>query len=98
MDSKLLRCNKLLLSKALHNHDRNSTIHCESRHLQIEEIPAKNKTLTLPEYKNDSSLQKKCAVCVHFESAPLDLKLIVNAWSDLPKALRLKTAKVVYTK
>lgn len=94
-DSKPLHCIMLHSSKQLQNTNTNGTNLCNNRHLQEEKISHKNKTLTLSEHKYDSSLQKKCAVCVHIESVSPDLKLILNAWSDLPKELRLQIARAV---
>ncbi len=96
-DSKLLQCYMLQHTEALHNHNKTSTIPCKTRHLQREEIPQKNKTLTLPEHKKDSSLHLKCAVCVHFENVPLDLKLVIDAWSELPGAIRNAIMAMIQT-
>lgn len=89
--------NKLHYSGVPQNQNRNSTIPCTSKHLQREEISQKNKTLTLPEHKNDSSLHLKRAVCVHFENVPLDLKLVIDAWSELPGAIRNAIMAMIQT-
>jgi hypothetical protein len=97
-DSKLLNSNNLQNTEALHISDRSTTIPCDSTHLRIQEFPQENRILTLLEHKNDSSLQKKCALCVHFQNAPPDLKLVADAWSSLPKELRMKIAMAVLVK
>ncbi len=94
-DSKPLASNSLRNTEPQHFSDKNGTIPCNSKHLQEDGISQKNKTLTLSKHKYDSSLQKKCALCVHFQNAPPDLKLVMDAWPDLPKELRFQIAKAV---
>ncbi len=94
-DSNPLGDNNLHNAELLQNTYTNATIPCETKQLRQQEFSPEIKTLTLSEHKTDTSLQKKCAVCVHIENVPLDLKLIMNAWPDLPKELRLQIAKVV---
>jgi len=79
----------------LHNYNKNVTIPYNIGHLEKKEHSQKNKNHTLVEQENNSSLHKKCAVCVHIENIPVDLKLIMDAWPKLPKELRLQIAKAV---
>ncbi len=92
---KPLDSNNLHNAELLQNTNTNATIPCKTKQLRQQEFSPEIKTFTLSEHKPDTSLQKKCAVCVHIENVPLDLKLIMNAWLDLPKELRLQIAKVV---
>lgn len=94
-DSKPLCCHILHDAELLQNTNTNGTNLCNNRHLQEERISQKNKTLTLPEHIYDTSLQKKCAICVHFKKASPDLNLIMNTWPDLPRELRLQIVKAV---
>jgi hypothetical protein len=87
-----LTSNNLKNTEALQFSDRSNTIACNSTHLRIQEFPQENRILTVLELKNDTSLQKKCALCVHFQSAPPDLKLVMNSWETLSKVLRMKIA------
>jgi len=32
---------------------------------------------------------------VHIENIPVDLKLVMDAWADLPKELKLQIAKAI---
>ena len=52
---------------------------------------------TTPEQVSDTSLRKKCALCVRDFQLPADLARVMEAWPDLPQHIRAAILALVKT-
>lgn len=84
----MLPCNNIGSTEVEHSCNRNAANQCKIEHLRRMEFSAENKNLTTPQHSSDASLRSEFVICLSKENTPPDLKLIMDAWSELPEAIR----------
>jgi hypothetical protein len=85
------------LTTSLQNSNKNTT---KPLQLQTSQEVTKfgiEQKRTLSIQNHNTSLHKKCAIGVHFESADSDLKMVVERWPRLSKNIKITIKTLVET-
>ena len=82
------------------SHTETPQTFAESGSAQGAQIRPEDSSDTPSEHYPDTSLHKKCALCVHKNSLPLarELELVIKAWPDLSVEARGKIMSIISKK
>jgi len=83
-----LPCNNIGHTEVVHSCNRNAANQCKTEHLQKGEFSAGNRNHTTLQQVSDTSVRAEFVICLSKEYCPEDLKLVMDAWSELPEAIR----------
>ena len=75
-------------TKGLQKHNTSCTESTQFITEQAIEAQPKRQFLAEPIQKHNTSLRQKCATCVLQNLEPAEVKLVIDAWPDLPDAMK----------